>query len=55
MPEIDHAHALIADLQRQPINFAMRQLKKLVEQAELANELKGGRMHGIAAKVAEKI
>jgi hypothetical protein len=31
------------------------QLEELIEQAEFVNELEGGWMHGIAAKVAEKI
>ncbi len=45
----------VADLHRQPIDLAMRQLEKFVEQAELVHELERRRMHGIAAEIAEKV
>jgi hypothetical protein len=55
MREIDHPHDLTANLQRQPVDGTVRQPKKLLEQAELADDFEGRRMHGIAAKIAQKI
>ncbi len=53
--EIDHTHALIADLRGQPFDLLMRELQKFFEQAKLEHQLQRGRMDRVAAEIAKEV
>src|SRR5215470_5241907 len=55
MCEIREPHQLIANYARKTSRFLMRQFEKLVEQAELPDDLERRGVNGIAAEIAEKI
>src|SRR5262245_48110450 len=53
--EVREPHQLIANYARKTSRFLVRQFEKLVEQAELADDLERRGVNGIAAEIAEKI
>src|SRR5262245_37452378 len=53
--EIGQSESAVADLSVQLVNFFMRQLEELVEQAQLVHDFNRRGMNRIAAKVAEEI
>ena len=55
MGEIGHHHPLVADLAGEPLDLLVRQLEKLVEQAELVHQLERRGMHGVAAEIAKEV
>ena len=55
VPQINHAHVLVADLCAELLHLLVRQLEKFIQQAELVHQLERGRMDGVAAEVAEEV
>src|SRR5262245_24292823 len=53
--EIGQGESGVAELSVQLVDFLMRQLEKLVEQAKLVHDFKRCGMNRIAAKIAQKI
>src|SRR5580658_5097374 len=53
--EIPDGDLFSANNRAQLTHFLMRQFQELTQQSEFVHELHGGRMNGIAAKVAEEI
>ena len=55
VPEVRNGQPHLADLSVKLVDLLMRQLEKLVEQAELVHHFEGRGMNSIAAKVAQEI
>ncbi len=55
MAEIGDIEVLVPDDDAGGAHFLVGQLEELAEQAELAEQFERGRMHGVAAKVAEEV
>ena len=53
--EVTDRHLLVTDLNANGLHLLMRQLEKFVEQPKLVDQLKRGRMDGVAAEIAQKI
>jgi hypothetical protein len=55
MAEIRQHDGGVADLAAEVIDARMRQLEKVVEQAELVHQFQGRGMDGVAAEIAQEI
>ena len=53
--EVGHLEELLADLRGKLAHLAVRPGEERVEQPKLVHHLHGGRMHGVAAKVAQEV
>src|SRR5262245_463884 len=55
MRKVGACNLLIVELYLHPAQFLMRQPQELIEHPQFMQQLPGGRMDGVAAKIAEEV